>query len=64
MTNTHDPYPYAPAGSPIPTPHRVLEETTLRETGTLLSRFPPIFGKIARRKQLLVSFFRHFCSPR
>eukprot|EP00903_Cladosiphon_okamuranus_P008909 g8528.t1 len=32
---------------------RVLEETTLRETGTLLSRFRPIFGKIARRKQLL-----------
>eukprot|EP00752_Nemacystus_decipiens_P007253 g6493.t1 len=33
---------------------RVVEDTTLRETGTLLSRFPPIFGKIARRKQLLV----------
>ncbi|CAM9913338.1 unnamed protein product [Ectocarpus sp. 4 AP-2014] len=29
------------------------EHTTLRETGALLSRFPPIFAKVTRRKQVL-----------
>ncbi|CBN76790.1 expressed unknown protein [Ectocarpus siliculosus] len=32
---------------------RVVEDTTLRETGALLSRFPPIFAKVTRRKQVL-----------
>ncbi|CAN0506095.1 unnamed protein product, partial [Laminaria digitata] len=32
---------------------RIAEETALRETGALLSRFPPIFGKMTRRRQLL-----------
>lgn len=27
----------------------------LRQTGALLSRFPPVYKKIARRRQLLVS---------
>lgn len=36
--------------------HRVAEDMVLRQIGALLSRFPPIYKKIIRRRQLLADF--------